>query len=126
MKLRTIIVSALAALTLAACSDEAPVVGPGTLTATLTGPNRDEGAAVLTLLGGGIGALSPVGATELHARDGRGGARIVLINQEGGALSFQVAVADTTSPPAWVIVQVAGPDDALRTSVDGYTVEYSR
>ena len=114
------------ALLLAACSDEGPVSGPGTLTATLTGPNGAEGAAVLSLLGDGLGAVSAVGATEVYVRSGDSNLRIVLINQEGGALSFQVAVADTTQPPSAVIHEVAGPDDELRPTVSGYALEFAR
>ena len=55
---------------LAACSDEGPVAGAGTLTATLTSPAGAEGAAVLTLFGDGLGAITAVGETEVHARTG--------------------------------------------------------
>lgn len=96
------------------------------MTATLVGPNGAEGAAVLGLLGDGLGDVSAVGTTEVYARAGDNSTQIVLINQNGGSLTFQIAVADTTQPPAAVVHQVAGPDDALRSSVDGYSVEFSR
>ena len=110
----------------AACSDEAPVSGPGTMTATLRGPNGSEGAAVLALLGDGVGAVTSVGATEAYARAGDSQLRIVLVNLSGGELAFRVAVPDTTEPPAFVIEEVAGPDDALRTDLDAYVLEFSR
>lgn len=113
-------------LFLAACSDEGPVSGPGTMTATLVGPNGPEGAAVISLLGDGIGAVSGVGNTAVHARSGESTLRLILVDQVGGTLAFQVAVPDTTQPPAVVIHEVAGPDDALRPSVDGYSVEFVR
>ena len=113
-------------LVVAACSDEAPVSGPGTLTATLSGPNGAEGAAVLALLGDGVGSVTPVGATEAYVREGDSQLRVVLVNPAGGALSFRVAVADTTEPPAFVIEEVAGPDDALRPDVGAYSLEFSR
>ncbi|MBT8488170.1 MAG: hypothetical protein HKN72_16945 [Gemmatimonadetes bacterium] len=115
-----------AALFLTACSDEGPVSGPGTITATLVGPNGSEGAAVVSLLGDGIGSVSGVGNTSVHARSGDSSLRVILIDQTGGTLSFEVAVPDTTQPPAVVIHEVAGPDDALRPSVDGYTLEFAR
>lgn len=115
-----------AALFFAACSDEGPVSGPGTMTATLVGPNSAEGAAVVSLLGDGIGSVSGVGNTSVHARSGDSSLRLILIDQNGGILSFEVAVPDTTQPPAAVIHEVAGPDDALRPSVDGYTLEFAR
>lgn len=123
---RRLLAFCIAASVLAACSDEGPVSGPGTMTATLVGPNGAEGAAVLGLLGDGLGDVSAVGTTEVYARAGDNSTQIVLINQNGGSLTFQIAVADTTQPPAAVVHQVAGPDDALRSSVDGYSVEFSR
>ncbi|MDH3270580.1 MAG: hypothetical protein OEN56_04565 [Gemmatimonadota bacterium] len=125
MKLRRL--AGLLALSglLSACSDEGPVSGPGTLTATLTGPNGAEGAAVIALLGDGIGQITAVGGTEVFSRIGNGAAQVVLINEPGGELSFRVAVADTTQPPAVVVEQVAGPDDALR-ALGAYSVEFSR
>ncbi len=109
-----------------ACADEAPVSGPGTMTATLVGPNGTEGAALLVLLGDDIGAFTAIGGTEVYSNEGSTSTQVVLINQAGGELSFQVAVADTTSPPAVLIQEVAGPDDELRTPLDGYTLEFGR
>lgn len=126
MTLRRPLITLVAVLLAAACSDEGPVSGPGTMTATLVGPNGAEGAAVLALLGDGLGEISPIGTTEVHSRAGDSMTRVLLINQSGGELSFQVAVADTTQPPAVVVEQVAGPDDELRPSIEGYSVELSR
>ena len=110
----------------AACGNEGPVSGPGTMTATLTGPNGAEGAALVVLLGDGIGSVTPVGSTEVYSAPGPSSVRVVLINQTGGELAFQVAVPDTTAPPAWVVQEVAGPDDLLRPAVTGYAREVSR
>lgn len=119
--------AALGAVVVAgACSDEGPVSGPGTMTATLAGPNAAEGAAVVALLGDGVGDISPIGSTEVYARAANGSTRIVLINPNGGELSFRVAVSDTTQPPAAVVEQVAGPDDELRASLETYSLELSR
>ena len=115
-----------ALVAIAACSDEAPVSGPGTMTATVVGPNGAEGAALVVLLGDGIGEITPLGDTEVYSREGGTSTQVVLINQLGGDLSFQVAVADTTELPAWVVQQVAAPDDALRSDVAEYSLEYSR
>jgi hypothetical protein len=35
-------------------------------------------------------------------------------------------VADTTQPPTFVLVEVAGPDDALRADLSEYSVEVVR
>ena len=116
----------LAMVALAACADESPVSGPGTMTATLISPNGAEGAALVILFGEGMGDITPIGDTEVFARVGSSSTQIVLINQVGGELSFQVAVADTTQLPLAVVQEVAGPDDELRSSVTGYSVEFAR
>ena len=113
-------------LATAACSDQAPVSGPGTMTVTLVGPNGAEGAALVSLLGDGVGEIAGLGNTEAYAETNVDGTRLVLINQLGGDLAFQVAVTDTTDLPAWVVSQVAGPDDELRADVRAYTLAYSR
>jgi ABC-type hemin transport system ATPase subunit len=121
-RLSLLVVAALAA----ACSDVAPVSGPGTMTATVVGPNGAEGAALIELLGGEIGDITSVGDTEVFAQRGLASTRVVLINQNGGTLAFQVAVADTTEPPAWLVQQVAAPDDALRTDASTYGLDFGR
>jgi len=116
----------LATTALVACSDEGPVSGPGTLTAALVGPNGAEGAALIVVLGEGVGEITAVGATEVFSEAETGQSRLVLINQAGGDLIFQVAVADTTALPTFVIEQVAGPDDELRADLATYAVEFER
>lgn len=109
-----------------ACGDQGPVSGPGTMTATLTGPNGPEGAALVRLFGDGIGAITAVGSTDVHAQAAGSTVRIVLINQSGGQLAFRVAVPDTTAPPTFEIAEVAGPDDQLRAGLGSYSLEFSR
>ena len=117
-------VAVAAALLLAGCSDEGPVSGPGTMTATLSGPNGAEGAAVVALLGDGIGEVTALGTTEVHSRTDGDRVQVVLVDQAGGELAFRVAVADTTDPPSWVVEEVAGPDDELRLRVEGYALSF--
>jgi hypothetical protein len=112
--------------TLVGCSDEGPVAEPGTLTATIAGPNGAEGAAVVLLLGDGVGTVAPAGDTEVFARAGDSQTRVVLVHPEGGALTFTVSVDDVTNPPATVVEEVAGPDDVLRGDVSAYSVEFTR
>lgn len=127
VKACTIVSAAVAVfLGLAACSDQAPVSGPGTMTATLVGPSGAEGAALVVILDADLGEISPVGRTDVFAAEGSGATRVVLVNRDGGTLSFQVAVADTTRPPPALVEQVAGPDDELRSSLEGYAVEFTR
>jgi hypothetical protein len=117
-----------AALAATACGDEGPVSEPGTLTASVVSPNGDEGAAVVLLLGDGIGTISSFGDTEAwaEARPEESQARVVLVHPTGGILTFQVAVEDVTEPPSVVIEEVAGPDDALRADVSTYMLEFVR
>ena len=116
----------IAVLFLGGCADEGPVSGPGTLTATVVSPNGPEGAALLALFGDGIGAITPLGDTEVFSESRSGSVQVVLINQVGGVLSFSVAVADTTAPPSVVVHEIAGPDDELRATLAGYEVEFGR
>ena len=109
-------------LLMTACLDEGPQSGPGTVTGTIVGPNGPEGAA---RIGPGIGSVSPVGSAQLFVRSVPGATEIVIIHPTGGALAFEVAVADTTSPPATVIKEIADPDDVLRASLDAYSVDFS-
>ena len=111
---------------LVGCSDEAPVAAPGTLNVTVVGPNGAEGAAIVLLLGDGIQSVSAVAPTELHAGGGNSQTRLVLIHPSGGDLMFEVAMADTTELPAWVVEEVAGPDDELRSDVAAYSLEFGR
>ena len=117
---------AFAALVVVGCSDEGPVSGPGTMTATVAGPNGPEGAAVVIILDEAVEAVSPVGDTEVYSRVGGSATHVVLINQNGGELSFEMAVADTTQPPVALVQEVAGPDDELRLDVTDYVVEFRR
>jgi hypothetical protein len=96
------------------------------MTATLTGPNGPEGAAVVVLLGDGLTGFAPLGDLEMYSEVSASGSRVVLIHPTGGDLAFRVAVPDTTQPPAWVVEQVAGPDDALRPDVSPYALEFAR
>jgi len=110
-----------AALALGACGDEGPASAPGTLTATVVSPNGAEGAALVTLLGAGMGA---VGASEGRVFSEAHGdtVHVVVVNLAGGGLRFTVQVADTTQPPAGILVEVSGPDDRIR-GLAGYRLE---
>jgi hypothetical protein len=121
---RALLVSACT-LVVTACSSEGPISGPGEMTATLVGPHGAEGAALVVLLGEGIGEVSSLGSTEVFAGIADGSVQVVLIDQTGGDLSFRVALADTTRRPEAIVQQVAGPDDELRT-LEGYSVELRR
>jgi len=110
-----------------ACSAEPALPGPGTVLATLVGPAQEgEGGAVIELFGSGIQSIEGVQPTQAFSRLNESGARVVLINQEGALLMFLIALADTLQIPDVVIVEVAGPADALRTDLSQYKVEFTR
>jgi hypothetical protein len=112
-------------LTVVACGDAGPVSGPGTLTAVLVSPNGAEGAAVISFPSAGVAAVGPVGG-EIFSRVDGGTMTVVIINEPGGELSFSVSLADTLQQPVGSIEQVAGPDDELRTTLSGYSLEFRR
>ena len=115
----------LALSLLVACADQSPP-GPGILTATLKSPNGAEGAALVVLMGPGIGEVTPVGSNQLYSNSSLDEVRIVLINQNNGTLAFRVQVADTTMEPAAIVEEVANPDNKIRLTLDGYQLEFRR
>jgi hypothetical protein len=108
-----------------ACADQSPP-GPGILTATLKSPNGAEGAALVVLMGPGIGEVTPVGNNQLYSSSNLDEVRIVLINQIDGDLAFRVQVADTTMEPTAIVEEVANPDNKIRLTLDGYQLEFRR
>jgi hypothetical protein len=107
---------------LAACDTDE--VGPtaGLLTATLVSPNGPEGSAWLTLFGAGIVEVRALDArTFSHTRGDT--VDVVIVRDQPGDLRFLVSVADTTRQPGVAVLEVAGGDDELRGSLQGYRVE---
>ena len=107
-----------------ACGDEGPASGPGTLTVQVVSPNGAEGAALVRLIGPGLGQVAPDAGrvfSDIHGDT----LNVVVVNEAGGDLRFGLAVADTTRPPQGVLVDVSGPDDAVRP-LAGYAVEVRR
>ena len=108
-----------------ACADQSPP-DPGILTATLKSPNGAGGAALVVLMGPGIGEVTPVGSNQLYSNSSLDEVRIVLINQNDGTLAFRVEVADTTIEPAAIVEEVANPHNQIRSTLDGYQLEFRR
>lgn len=90
-----------------------------TWTAQLVSPNGDEGAAVLELDGAVAATRAPAGTRVMHHVDG-GVTRIVVVRDQPGQLSFEVDLAERGAAPAASVIEVSGPDDALRASTEGY------
>lgn len=109
-------------LAAAGCRDQGPISAPGTMTVSVVSPNGAEGAAIVSIVEGGLGTPVGLGGAEAFAYESGGSTTVIVVNRAGGDLAFQIQVADTTVPPGWSIHEVAGPDDALRSLV-GYSLE---
>lgn len=111
-------------LALVACED-GPPPGAGLLTVTIESPNAAEGAARLVLVGPGM--VRTVEIDGPVATRVRGDTMSVLVMRpDPGVLRFGLEVADTTRKPTGTLVQVAGPDNRLRSALAGYGVEVRR
>ena len=77
-------------------------------------------------MGPGIGEVTPVGSNQLYSNSSLDEVRIVLINQNNGTLAFRVEVADTTIEPAAIVEEVANPHNQIRSTLDGYQLEFRR
>lgn len=108
-------------LALLACGDAGPVSAPGLLTAKVVSPNGAEGAALVTLVGVGVGTIGPTEGRVFSEAHGDT-VYVVVVNQTGGTLRFTIQVSDTTRRPAGTLVEVSGTDDRIR-SLAGYTLE---
>jgi hypothetical protein len=122
--LRTI---APALLVLAACDGGTDTPGPagGDYAAVLQSPNGPEAAAQLELTGAGIEDVQSSTAF-LASSPVSGGRRVVIVRPQPGTLEFRVRMAEGQEPPDVRVVEVAAPDDALRASVSGYRVAFTR
>ena len=112
-------------LLLACDSTSAPPSGPGTLTVSVESPRSAEGAALVRLVGTGMGAPSAVEG-EVHFRRAGDTLDVVVLRPDPGLLRFALPVDDTTRKPRAELRQVAGGDDLLQTALEGYAVEVTR
>ncbi|HVF40184.1 MAG TPA: hypothetical protein VM939_09810 [Gemmatimonadaceae bacterium] len=112
-----------AVLLISGCDSSTRPGGPGTLTATVTSPNGDEGAAVLDVVGT-VEAFTGSGDVSVYTTPLTVGTRVVLVRMSPGPLSMKLTVPDVSQPPTVSIVEVAAGDDRLRSSVSGYAVTF--
>jgi len=121
---RIALTAVLAAVSVMSCDSEpSGPTGSGTFFVTVTSPNGTEGAAVLSLAGGiGLGEVAST-AGDVFVEHGADAIRIVVILDQPGQIRFTVRADDVGSLPNVVLVQVAGGDNQLRASLNGYDVE---
>jgi len=105
----------------ASCDSPARPGGRGNLTAVITSPNGDEGAAVLDV-NGTVDAFVGSSDVSVYTTPAPSGTRVVLVRMTPGALSVTLTVPDISRPPTISIVEIADGADHLRASLAGYTV----
>jgi len=81
---------------------------------------------VFELTGGvGLGTVSLVGGEVFYQHFG-GSTRIVVVMDEPGEVRFQVRTENVGHLPDVTVIQVAGAENELRTSLSGYSVQFTR
>ncbi|HSG48067.1 MAG TPA: hypothetical protein VLA43_09665, partial [Longimicrobiales bacterium] len=121
--LRKLLLPALV-LVLQGC-DDGPVAAGGTLTVHLRSPNPAEGAARIQLVGRGMGTATALEG-EVHTRTRGDTLEVLVLRPDPGILRFALQVEDTTRRPTGTVMQVAGPENTLRSGLAGYVVEVVR
>ncbi len=121
---RLVSFSALATAFVACGSGPVEMSGPGTLLGTLHSPNGPEGAAVIDLVGPGLGLLRVESGLAFTSVSGDV-TRAVILRDRPGVIEFTLEVPDRGSPPAVNLIEVAGGDDQLRSSLQEYAVRFA-
>ena len=115
---------AAAAVFLAACGTDSNEPQQAlTFAVELDSPNGDEGAALLELEGDVAVVRAPAGTRIMMHRDG-GATRVVVVRDEPGSIAFEVDLAEPGPAPEARVIEVSGPDDALRAVSSGYAVSF--
>lgn len=114
---------AAAALAIAsACGSDAGEPRPSlTYAVELDSPNGDEGAAVFELEGDVAAVRAPAGS-RVMTNDVGSVTRVIVVRDEPGAIAFEIDLAERGVAPDVSVVEVSGPDDALRPSTGSYSV----
>lgn len=110
-----------------ACGDAGtPPDAGGNYVATLAAPAGNlDGAAVLELTGAGIEDVTAAGVQLFMERSGDR-MRVVIVRDDPGVIRFDIRVARGSRLPQAQVIEVADGSDALRASVSGYTVRFTR
>lgn len=128
MRMRSLLLVLAALPALAACDGGggtgASTAG-GEFIAALESPDgRPEGAVLLELTGDGISRVHAA-SLALFEQPVSGGRRLMLIREPAGRIDFRVTMAPGASLPSVRVIEVVGPDDLPRASVDGYSVTFT-
>lgn len=119
---------ALLLTALSACLD-GPTGGgarSGEMRASLVSPHGFEGAAVLEVVSGEMLDVASPGPFVRVYWGPANVRRVVVIRRDPGEISFRLLARDVNDPPELRVLEVAGPDDALRPSLSGYSVTVTR
>ena len=101
-----------------------PPPPPGSAVVSLTTPNTNDGAVLVTLTGPGLTTLQASDTSNLFysrlASDSE--ARLILVGNlsSGPILNFKIATGKTISAYTAIVQQVAMRNDSLRASLSGY------
>ena len=114
---------AAAALATLACSDDAPELD-AIFQAAVVSPNRDDGAALIELVGPLRGVDAPT-EVELLTTSSGDTTWVFLSLETPGTINFTLTAPPGAAPPAVRLLQVADGGNELR-SLAGYSVELKR
>ena len=113
----------VASLSVLACSD--PQALPGELDAILLSPNGREGAASFEI-DAVIDQIEALSSMKVYSEIVDNRTRVIVVARAGSDLRFRFFTPDVHRPPAVRILDVAGPTNALRPTLDEYFVDFVR
>ncbi len=116
-----------------ACGDDDGVTAvpmSGTLVLSLTSPNSDDGAILLSISGGGISTPTAVSSSHVlfFRSTGTTSINAVVVGNITAGLLLRFDVPDVSDASAYTgtITEVADRANALRTTLTGYSLEITR
>lgn len=125
-----LLAAALATFTaLTACGDSGSDPSepePGTLELQITSPAGSEGAALVEVTGVGVQGVQSAAGRAFMETMGVDTTQVLLILDTPGLLVFEADVADINASVGGRVLDVAGPDNALRADPAAYTVRVVR
>jgi hypothetical protein len=98
---------------------------PGELVLAVASPNGHEGAAVLRLTGGDVETVDAANGRAFVDRAGHEIVVVVVLTAPG-EIAVRLLLGSVGDLPDVEIVEVAAPDNTLRTDLSGYEVTFRR